>query len=237
MTPTARTAARPRTAIHTTPVPRLLPPIQRPSESLYARKLKRWFDLAFSALSLPVVIPVALFVAVIIKLDSPGPVLVKLDRLGRGGVLIGQYKFRTMVVDAERVLRELLESDPQIRREFETTFKIRQDPRVTTVGRWLRKTSLDELPQILNVLKGEMSWVGPRAIRPDELKMYDDWAPMFLSAVPGITGIWQVSGRSKLSYAERVRLDIHYIETISCRSDLGIILKTVPVMFTGDGAF
>jgi lipopolysaccharide/colanic/teichoic acid biosynthesis glycosyltransferase len=199
--------------------------------------VKRWFDLLFTLLSLPLITPIGLIIAAIIKLDSPGAVLVKLDRLGRGGVVFGQYKFRTMVADAERVLRELLESDPRIRKEFEGAYKIKNDPRVTRVGRWLRKTSLDELPQILNVLKGEMSWVGPRAIRPDELKMYGDTAPVFLSAMPGITGLWQVSGRSRLSYNERVRLDMRYIETIGFRTDLRIMLRTIPVMFTGDGAF
>lgn len=238
MTPTAQTVRSHRTATRSPHVVRHAPPpVQRPANGHYSGKLKRWFDLAFSLASLPIVIPLGLLVAVCVKLDSRGPVLVKLDRLGKDGEVFGQYKFRTMAVDAEQLLQQLLESDLKIREEFEATFKIKDDPRITRVGRWLRKTSLDELPQVLNVLKGEMSWVGPRAICPDELKMYGDNASTFLSAVPGITGLWQVSGRSKLTYNERVCLDIRYIETATVLADVAIILRTIPLMFTGDGAF
>ncbi len=239
MTPTARTVRSPRTTARPVPlhVVRHVPPARCPESSHYPRRLKRFFDLVFSLASLPVIIPLGLLAAACIKLDSRGPVLVKLDRLGREGGVFGQYKFRTMAVDAEQLLQQLLESDPEIREEFETTFKIKNDPRVTRVGRWLRKTSLDELPQVLNVLKGEMSWVGPRAICPDELKMYGEHASTFLSAIPGITGLWQVSGRSKLSYSERVHLDIRYVETATIGTDLRIILRTIPLMFTGDGAY
>lgn len=235
MTPTD--TALSRTSFDATAVPRDEPPSHHRAQTLYSERLKRWFDLALSVLSFPIVIPLGLLVAAIVRLDSPGPVLVRLERLGRDGKIFGQYKFRTMVVDAERVLRELLELDPQIRSEFESTYKIRSDPRVTKVGRWLRKTSLDELPQILNVLIGQMSWVGPRAVRPDELRMYGEAAPAFLSVVPGITGLWQVSGRCRLSYQDRVRLDMQYIEEVGFWMDLRIIMRTVPVMLTGDGAF
>lgn len=237
MTSMTGAALRREAAVETLPAAPEVPPARPPAKSLYQRGLKRWFDLAFSLVSFPVLIPLGFFVALIIELDSPGPILVKLERLGKGGVRFGQYKFRTMVADADFVLRELLESDPEVRKEFETTYKIKNDPRVTTVGRWLRKTSIDELPQILNVLKGEMTWVGPRPIRPDELTMYGDKASVFLSAVPGITGLWQVSGRSRLSYRERVHLDTRYIEGIRFRTDLLIILHTARVMLTGDGAF
>lgn len=237
MSLTAKPVVRSATAVRTSHGVRHTPPVRRLRKSFYARTLKRWFDLAFSVLSLPVVIPLALLVAACIKLDSEGPVLVKLDRIGRGGGVFGQYKFRTMIDDAESLLQELLESNPEIREEFETTYKIKDDPRVTKLGRWLRGTSLDELPQVLNVIKGQMSWVGPRAIRSDELRMYGEETSIFLSAVPGITGLWQVSGRSRLSYAERVNLDMQYIETIGFSTDLRIILRTIPVMFTGDGAF
>lgn len=208
-----------------------------PLPNSYQARAKRWFDVLFSFVSFPVVILLGLLVSAMIKLDSPGPVLVRLERLGKGGQPFGQYKFRTMIEDAEDVLQELLESDPQIRREFEQTYKIKNDPRVTRFGRWLRKTSLDEVPQVLNVLKGDMSWVGPRAVRPDELKMYGESAAAFLTAIPGLTGLWQVSGRSRLSYEDRVRLDMRYIEKASFWLDLAIILRTVPVMLTGDGAF
>lgn len=237
MTPAVGTARKRSASVGTLPSPRPAPLVLVPVAGFYPLRLKRWFDLTLCLIGLPIVIPLGLFLALIIKLDSRGPILVKLERIGKAGRRFGQYKFRTMVVEAEQVLRDLLESDTCIRKEFETTYKIKNDPRVTRVGRWLRKTSMDELPQILNVLKGDMSWVGPRPIRSDELKMYGDMAPIFLSAVPGITGLWQVSGRSELSYSERVDLDMRYIRTIGFRTDVRIILSTPRVMFTGDGAF
>jgi exopolysaccharide production protein ExoY len=237
MSPAAGTVPKRSAPVGTIAAPRVVLSGQVPANGLYSGRLKRWFDLALGLMSFPVIIPLGFFVALIIKLDSPGPILVRLERMGKGGSRFGQYKFRTMVAGAEQVLGGLLESDIQIRKEFEATYKIKNDPRVTGVGRLLRKTSIDELPQILNVLKGEMSWVGPRPIRPDELKMYGDRAPIFLSAVPGITGLWQVSGRSELSYSERVDLDMRYIKTIGFRTDLRIIFRTARVMFTGDGAF
>jgi exopolysaccharide production protein ExoY len=141
-----------------------------------------------------------------------------------------------MVPDAETVLRGLMKSDPNIRREFHASYKIQNDPRITRIGKWLRRTSLDELPQILNVLKGEMSWVGPRAIRDDELVMYDGSAAKLLSENPGITGLWQVSGRSKLSYQQRIHMDMKYIDNVSLATDVKILLRTVPAVLTGDGA-
>lgn len=202
----------------------------------YRGGFKRCFDLAFSFSCLPIVFLFGLVVAVMIRMDSPGPVLVKLKRLGKKGMPFWQYKFRTMVPDAETVLRRLMKSDPDIRREFSTSYKIQNDPRVTRIGRWLRKTSMDELPQILNVLKDEMSWVGPRAIRDDELVMYDGSAAKLLSEHPGITGLWQVSGRSRLSYQERVHMDMKYIDSLSFATDLKILLRTVPTVLTGNGA-
>jgi lipopolysaccharide/colanic/teichoic acid biosynthesis glycosyltransferase len=202
----------------------------------YRGRFKRVFDLLFSFAVLPVALPFGLMVALIIKLDSVGPVLVRVRRLGRGGFSFYKYKFRTMVPNAEEVLRELLQSDPEIRQEYQKTYKIKNDPRITRFGKWLRKTSLDELPQILNVLRGEMSWVGPRDILDTELVMYGESGPKLLSVQPGITGLWQVSGRSRLSYEKRVLLDVFYIDNVSLHLDLKIILKTVPVVLFGDGA-
>jgi exopolysaccharide production protein ExoY len=202
----------------------------------YQNHLKRWFDLLFSLILLPLAVPFSLIVALIIKLDSNGPILVKVKRLGLDGSTFYKYKFRTMVPNAEEVLRNLLETDAKIRAEYTSTYKIVNDPRITRFGRWLRKTSLDELPQILNVLRGEMSWVGPRDILDTELAMYGKFGEKLLTVQPGITGLWQVSGRSRLPYAERVRLDSHYIDNISFLLDLKIILKTVPVVVLGDGA-
>jgi lipopolysaccharide/colanic/teichoic acid biosynthesis glycosyltransferase len=202
----------------------------------YRDKIKRWFDLLFSVATLPLALPFSLITAGLIKLDSKGPVLIRVKRLGQGGTDFYKYKFRTMVPDAEQVLKRLLESDSKIRAEYLSTYKIANDPRITRFGKWLRKTSLDELPQILNVVKGEMSWVGPRDILDTELAMYGEFGEKLLTVQPGITGLWQVSGRSKLPYAERVRLDSYYIDNISLFLDLKIILKTVPVVLLGDGA-
>ncbi len=198
---------------------------------------KRILDIAFSVVALPVVLPVSALIALAIKLDSPGPVLVRLPRLGRNGFLFLQYKFRSMVENAHETLQELLEAHPELRREFEATQKLKNDPRVTRVGRWLRRTSLDELPQIINVFRGEMSWVGPRAVRPDEITMYGLQGEKLLTVRPGITGLWQVSGRSNLPYQERVRLDMEYIDRMSLGLDLRIMFRTLPVMLKGYGAY
>jgi lipopolysaccharide/colanic/teichoic acid biosynthesis glycosyltransferase len=202
----------------------------------YRSRFKRWFDLAFSIASLPLVIPFGVIAAVLIRLDSSGPVLIKVRRLGRNGGIFYKYKFRTMVPDAERVLIQLLASDPELQREYAATYKINNDPRITRFGRLLRKTSLDELPQILNVFRGEMSWVGPRDILKEELVMYGNFGGKFLTVQPGITGLWQVSGRSRLSSDDRVRLDVAYIDSLSLWTDLKILWRTIPVVLFGDGA-
>ena len=214
-----------------TPVPSAV----APPKTLYRRVFKRWFDLGFTLLSLPVFLPLSLLIALIIKLNSRGTALVQLKRLGRGGSTFYKYKFRTMVPNAEKVLQELLATSEEIRREYESTYKIKDDPRITPFGRWLRKTSLDEIPQILNVFRGEMSWVGPRDILHSELAMYGEFADKFVTVQPGITGLWQVSGRSRLSYAERVRLDIYYIDHLSLFLDVKVIFKTPCVVLSGDG--
>lgn len=197
---------------------------------------KRWFDVCFTMLTLPISLPLALLIALIIKLDSRGPVLVRLKRLGKDRSVFYKYKFRTMLPNAEAILQELLRSNPEIRAEYETTYKIKNDPRITRFGRMLRRTSLDELPQILNVIAGDMSWVGPRDILDSELQMYGDFANKFVTVKPGITGLWQVSGRSQLPYSERVRLDVHYIDHLSLLLDLRILVRTIPVVLFGYGA-
>jgi lipopolysaccharide/colanic/teichoic acid biosynthesis glycosyltransferase len=202
----------------------------------YQGSLKRWTDVALTVFFLPVIVPFSLFVALLIKLDSRGPVLVKLRRLGEAHSSFYKYKFRTMVPEAEKVLLELLRSNEQLRAEYLRTYKIRNDPRITRFGHLLRRTSLDELPQVFNVLKGEMSWVGPRDILDSELVMYGEFGNKFVTVKPGITGLWQVSGRSRLTYAERVRLDILYIDNVSFWLDMKILLRTIPVVLFGDGA-
>lgn len=237
MNGTAGTAVSRRTLAEKAPATRHAPPVRRRANSFYSGGPKRWFDIAFSLCALPLVIPLCLVLALLIKLDSPGPVLVKLKRLGKSGRIFHQYKFRTMVQDAEEVLERLLAADPMLRKEFETSQKLKHDPRITRIGTWLRKISLDELPQVLNVFRGEMSWVGPRAVRPDEIRMYGTLSQRLLTVLPGITGLWQVSGRSNLPYAQRIRLDMQYIDRMTFLTDLRIVLRTVPAMVNRNGAY
>jgi lipopolysaccharide/colanic/teichoic acid biosynthesis glycosyltransferase len=174
-----------------------------------------------------------LLIALAIKLDSPGPVLFRQQRVGKHGHRFWIYKYRSMRQDAERLLGEL-----QNKNEAQgPLFKIRCDPRVTRVGRLLRRTSLDELPQLFNVVKGEMSLVGPRPPIPAEVEQYQDWQLGRLRAVPGITGLWQVSGRSDVPFHDMVRLDLHYIRNWSPGLDLEILLRTIPAVLTNRGAY
>jgi lipopolysaccharide/colanic/teichoic acid biosynthesis glycosyltransferase len=197
---------------------------------------KRAFDMVAAALILLVAAPVLAAVWLTIRLTSRGPVLFVQARLGRGGARFGAFKFRTMVVDAEARLDALLASDPQAAEEYRVYKKLRRDPRVTAVGNVLRRLSLDELPQLLNVLRGEMSLVGPRCYLPRELPEMGAAAHEILSVTPGITGLWQVSGRNGTTFAERVRIDVGYARSASLALDLKILAKTVRVVATGHGA-
>ncbi|MFY7914544.1 MAG: sugar transferase [Rubrivivax sp.] len=180
--------------------------------------------------------PVLLAVLLAIRITDPGPVFFGHYRVGRGGRLIKVLKFRSMRVDAQQRLAELLASDVQARAEWERDFKLSNDPRVTRTGRFLRRSSLDELPQLFNVLKGEMRLVGPRPITAQELRRYGSARWHYLSVTPGVTGLWQVSGRNELSYAERVELDRYYVDNRSLLLDASILCRTVLVVTTGRGA-
>lgn len=200
-------------------------------------RVKRGLDIVISVVGIIFLIPVWLIIAVAIRYESKGPVIHKTERLGINGTFFIKYKFRTMIPDGEKVLQDLLEKDPEIREEYEKNYKIKNDPRVTKVGTFLRKTSLDELPQLFNILTGEMSLVGPRDIIPPELEQhYGHCKEKFLSVKPGLTGLWQVSGRSKLPYEKRVELDLYYIDHRSLLLDLKILLKTFSVVLKGEGA-
>ncbi len=195
--------------------------------------VKRAFDLVTASLALVLFSPIWLLVALAIKVDSPGPVLFRQQRAGRNGKPFTFYKFRSMVLDAEAdmdKLRAMNEADGPL-------FKIKDDPRGTRVGRFIRRTSLDELPQLLNVVRGDMSMVGPRPGLPSEVAQYQDWHRKRLEIQPGMTGLWQVSGRSDLSFDEMVMLDIYYGENWSLGADLRILLRTVPQILFGDGAY
>jgi Undecaprenyl-phosphate galactose phosphotransferase WbaP len=199
--------------------------------------VKRLFDASLASLLLVLASPLWVLIAVLIKLDSRGPVLYGHTRIGHNKKPFRAWKFRSMASNADEVLESYLRSHPVARREWEQTQKIKDDPRVTRVGKLLRKTSLDELPQIWNVLLGEMSLVGPRPIVNDEIPRYGDQFDLFVSVKPGLTGLWQVSGRNNTTYEERVQLDIHYVRHWSPWMDLGILLKTVPVVLLGHGAY
>ncbi len=194
---------------------------------------KRLFDVAVSLLGIIAISPVLIGTAIAVKLDSPGPVLFKQKRVGKNGQLFDFYKFRSMVPNAEDLLKELAAAN-----EVDgPVFKIKEDPRITKVGKFIRKYSIDELPQLINVLKGDMSLVGPRPPLPKEVDKYGDFEWRRLEVIPGITGLWQVSGRSNLSFNKWMELDVYYIENWSFWLDLKIMLQTVPVVLTGKGAY
>ena len=194
---------------------------------------KRVFDVVSAVLILFLFLPVIPVIILLIKLDSPGPILFRQKRVGRGGREFDFYKFRSMFVGAENVigaLRPLSGVDGP-------HFKLKEDPRVTRVGRFLRRSSLDELPQLLNVIKGDMSMVGPRPNLPSEVSQYLPWQRRRLDVTPGITCFWQISGRSHIGFQEWMRLDLEYIRQRSLLTDLKIILKTIPAVIARKGAY
>ncbi len=216
--------------------------IRRGKSMLVENKIPWWkrpFDVVFSLFAIAVTLPVMIPIAIAIKLTDGGSIFFGHNRVGYKGRLFRVLKFRSMYPDAEERLKKILEENPEAREEWERTFKLKNDPRVTPIGKLLRKTSLDELPQFLNVLKGDMSVVGPRPVVEEELKKYyKDKAKYYLSVKPGITGYWQVEGRSDIdNYEERVNMDVWYVQNQSFLLDLKIILKTIWVMLTGKGAY
>jgi len=200
---------------------------------------KRPFDIGFSLFAILVTLPIMIFIAIIIKLTDGGSVFYSHIRVGYRGRKFKVLKFRSMYMDADKKLKEILDNDPKAKEEWEKTFKLKNDPRITPIGKILRKTSLDELPQFLNVLKGDMSVVGPRPVVEEELKKYyKDKIEIYTSVKPGITGYWQVEGRNDVEdYKKRVAMDEWYVKNQSFLLDLKIILKTIKVMITGKGAY
>lgn len=197
------------------------------------KAIKRAFDLLLILPALLITLPLMVLLALAIRLDSPGPIIFVQKRIGHGGEPFAAFKFRTMTADAEELkphLQALNEADGPL-------FKIKNAPRRTRVGRRLRRFSLDELPQIFNILRGEMSLVGPRPALPEEVAAYEGWHRKRLEVLPGLTGLWQVSGRSDLSFDEMMLLDIYYVENWSLWLDLGILLRTIPKALMGEGAY
>jgi lipopolysaccharide/colanic/teichoic acid biosynthesis glycosyltransferase len=193
---------------------------------------KRLFDIVLSCWGIIFLLPVFLCIALCIKLDDGGPVLHFREIVGKHGKKFYALKFRTMIPDADGYLAR----HPELMQKFKQNMKLMHDPRITRVGRFLRKTSLDELPQLFNVVMGQMSLVGPRIIHPSELARYGEYAQKRLSVNPGITGLWQISGRQHISYDERVQLDMQYIDTRSFIVDLVILVKTLKVFVVHTGA-
>ena len=194
--------------------------------------LKRLFDVVASGLALWALLPLLLAVAAVIKLTSKGPVFFRQQRVGLHGRPFSMLKFRSMVTNAEELKAKLAALNEQTG----PVFKMKNDPRVTRIGRFIRKYSIDELPQLLNVLRGDMSIVGPRPPVPNEVARYEPWQRRRLSVRPGLTCIWQVSGRNQISFEEWMYMDMRYIDHWSLGEDFNLILKTVPVVVTGRGA-
>jgi Undecaprenyl-phosphate galactose phosphotransferase WbaP len=197
---------------------------------------KRVFDLIIGLGAGLLLLPVLLLIALLIRLDSPGPVIFTQDRMGRGGKRFPCYKFRTMRVGAEDILKNMLAADAAANQEYLLYHKLAKDPRITRMGRLLRKFSLDELPQLLNILSGDLSVVGPRAYLPAELPEMGAYASLILSVTPGLTGWWQVMGRHNTTFAERLRLDEYYLSNWSLWLDVYIAIKTMWIMISGKGA-
>ncbi|WP_406943518.1 undecaprenyl-phosphate galactose phosphotransferase WbaP [Citrobacter freundii] len=201
-----------------------------------SRFLKRTFDIIFSILIIALSSPLLIYLWYKVTRDG-GPAIYGHMRVGRHGKLFPCYKFRSMVMNSQEVLQKLLETDSNAREEWDRDFKLKNDPRITAVGRFIRKTSLDELPQLFNVLKGEMSLVGPRPIISEELSRYDENVDYYLMAKPGMTGLWQVSGRNDVDYDTRVYFDSWYVKNWSLWNDIAILFKTVKVVLHRDGAY
>jgi Undecaprenyl-phosphate galactose phosphotransferase WbaP len=198
---------------------------------------KRIFEVAIAALLLLLTLPLAAVIALAILIETRGPILFGHMRIGKGQRRFRVWKFRSMVAGADGVLEEYLKQHPELRAEWRRHHKLKQDPRVTRVGRLLRRSSLDELPQLWNVLRGDMSLIGPRPIVEDEIAKYGPALALYEQVLPGLTGLWQVSGRTDTSYQRRVDLDCEYIRSWSWLLDLKILFKTVRVVLCGHGAY
>lgn len=198
---------------------------------------KRGFDILIAVSALVLLAPLFIMVAGLIKMTCPGPVIFWQERIGFGGRRFRCFKFRTMAVDSARLLADLLARSPEAQLEWDANRKLKADPRVTRIGQILRRTSVDELPQLFNVLKGDMSVVGPRPIVEDELGRYGLSAKAYMATRPGLTGLWQISGRNDVSYSSRVCLDRTYVRTWSLGKDIVIVALTVPAVLSARGTY
>lgn len=198
---------------------------------------KRICDLVVVTLGSLVFSPIIIFIALAVRLSSPGPIFYSQERIGRHGRRFRAWKFRSMIPSADKVLKELLEKDPVLRAEWEADHKLKKDPRITWIGHIIRKTSLDELPQLWNILRGEMSLVGPRPIVEAEVEKYGEYYEQYAAVTPGLTGLWQISGRNKTTYEQRIEFDAYYVRNWSLWLDAHIFFSTIRVVLLREGAF
>ncbi len=195
--------------------------------------IKRFLDIMLALVGMIVLSPVFLIIALAIKLESKGPVFFKHTRIGKDGKIIKIYKFRSMVDNAEDLIKSFT---PEQMKEYKENYKLSNDPRVTKVGKFIRKTSLDELPQLINILKGDLSIIGPRPVVAEELKRYGSNIEKFLSVTPGLTGFWAANGRSCTSYEQRMQMELFYIDNLSLKLDVKVFFKTIEAVIKREGA-
>lgn len=211
----------------------IVPKIAKKASKINYINVKRIFDLVISTIGLIVLSPIFLILAIIVKLDSKGPVFFAHTRYGKNGKKFKMYKFRTMYENAQDMINDFT---PEQMKEWKENFKLQDDPRITKVGKFLRKTSLDELPQIVNIIKGDLSIIGPRPVIEEELEKYGENKEKFLSVTPGLTGYWQANGRSSTTYEQRMEMELYYIDHISPKLDFKIFFKTIESVIKKEGA-
>ena len=197
------------------------------------RYIKRFMDVILATIALVVLSPIFLIIAIAIKIESKGPVFFKHARIGKNGKIIKLYKFRSMVMNAEKLIKSFT---PEQMKEYKENYKLTNDPRITKIGKFLRKTSLDELPQLLNIIKGDLSIIGPRPVITDELKKYGTNTEKFLSVTPGLTGYWAANGRSCTTYEQRMQMELYYIDNLSLKMDVKVFFKTIEAVIKREGA-
>ena len=211
----------------------IVPKIAKKASKINYMSVKRVFDLVSSTIGLIMLSPIFLILAIIVKLDSKGPVFFAHTRYGKNGKKFKMYKFRTMYENAQDMINDFT---PEQMKEWKENFKLQDDPRITKVGKFLRKTSLDELPQIVNIIKGDLSIIGPRPVIEEELEKYGENKEKFLSVTPGLTGYWQANGRSSTTYEQRMEMELYYIDHISPKLDFKIFFKTIESVIKKEGA-
>lgn len=196
-------------------------------------KIKRVIDVIFASVALILLSPLFAIIAIAIKIDSKGPVFFAHKRIGKNGKIIKLYKFRSMVINAEELIKSFT---PEQMREYKENYKLTNDPRITKVGKFLRKTSLDELPQLINIINGDLSIIGPRPVVADELEKYGVNKDKFLSVTPGLTGYWAANGRSNTTYEQRMEMELYYIDNLSLKMDIKVFFKTILSVLKKEGA-